>query len=42
MVLITLKQDQAMEFMRQRSLATFSLCVVANRVEPHEIVEVRK
>ena len=42
MVLITFKQDQALEFMRHRSLATFSLCIMANKLEPHEILEVRK
>ena len=37
-----IQQDQAMEFMRQRSLVTFSLCIMANKLEPHEILEVRK
>ena len=41
-VLITVKQDQAMELMRQRSLATFSLCIMAKKNELHEVLEVRK
>lgn len=42
MVLMAFKQDQALELMRHRSLATFSLCIMANKLEPHEILEVRK
>ena len=37
-----MQQDQAMEFMRQRNLVTFSLCIMANKLELHEILEVRK
>ena len=41
-VIITFIQDQTMEFVRQRCLATFSLCITANKLEPHEILEVRE